>query len=150
VCVRTKRPTHTTREGRKGEIDDFVESMREFRPIAIAVNVDIEIRRLLNMKRKALQNRLKRSKYRRRATMSSVVNYYLEKGAHLIVSDKVEADKALHDHVRQRASFINSRKKRVRGRPLSAMISSELDDELELHVQGSGHGTTIGRPFTLD
>lgn len=115
--------------------DDFVESMQEFRPVAITVNVDSDIRRALGMKQRVFHNRLKRRGYRRRATMSSVVNYFLRKGANVIANDKEQADQALYEFMRQRASFVNFRKRRVEGRPLSMMISNELHRKLWVDIR---------------
>jgi hypothetical protein len=129
---------------RRREIGDFIESMLEFRPVALTVNVDRHIRKVLARKQRMLQSTLKRSGYRMDATMSSVANYFLGKGAKAIASHKAEADRALYDFMRQRASFANSRKRRVEGRPLSTMISKELDLMLQTDVAGS---VWVYRPF---
>jgi hypothetical protein len=116
------------------EIDRFVESMQEYRPMAITVNVDKDIRTALVRRRRIFQDALKRSGYRRRATTSSVVNYFLRKGAEAIRTNSAEADRVLHEFVKQRASFIDARHRRAFGRPVSAMISKDVYRRLQVDI----------------
>jgi hypothetical protein len=125
------------RQHQGGEIDDFVESMQQYRPVAITVNVDKEIRRVLFRKQRMFQKSLVRRGYRRRATMSSIVNFFLGKGAEGIRTDKAEADRAFTAFMKQTTAFKNARMKRVQGRPLSTMISNETFRNLMVDVQSA-------------
>ena len=141
-----RHASHTPRamQPMNNESDDFIKSIQEFRPVRITVNIDAGIRKALAKKRRVIENRLKKSRYRRKATISSIVNYFLQKGVNAIASNRAEADRVLYDFMRQRALFMNPRKRRVRGRPLSTMISKELDRRLWVEVQGS---VWVNRPY---
>jgi len=130
------RHAHHMRTKEKGdELDDFVESMQEFRRVAITINVDNDIRKALERKRETLLRKLETSCCRRRPTTSSVANYLLEKGVDAILASKETADQVLRDFLKRRAPFINRRKRRLRGRPATMMISDRLHRKLLVDVK---------------
>jgi hypothetical protein len=129
-----RRHAYVGQRAPNSEIGDFIECTREFRHVAITVNVDKEIRKALVRRQRRFQNRLKEEGYRIRATMSSVANYFLRKGAEAIVASNGIADRVLRDFMKRRASFINRRKKRLQGRPATIMISSALHRKLLIDV----------------
>jgi len=143
------RHAHHMRIKEKGdELDDFVESMQKFRPVAITINVDDEIRKALERKKRTLLRKLKTSRCRRRPTASSVANYFLEKGAAAILASKETADRVLSSFMKRRASFGNRRKKRLQGRPVTIMISKGLHRKLRIDVPGAvWFGWPDERPF---
>jgi len=122
--------------GKRSQIDDFARSTREFRPVAVAVNLDVDIWRGLRKKRTLLSRKLIRGGLRARATMSSVANYFLEKGTDAILQsrEKEAAHRALQSFLKRRASFTNDRRKREQACLTTIMIGKGLSKKLRIDI----------------
>lgn len=117
------------------QIDSFLDSKRRFRPVSLTVNLDADVWRTLRRKRTLLSSQLKRRGYSGTATMSSVANYFLENGVNAILGNSETADRVLRSFLTGRASFMNSRKKRLRARLATIMMSRELGRKLRVDLR---------------
>jgi hypothetical protein len=117
------------------EIDCFLDSKRRSRPVVLTVNLDGDVWRTLRRKRTLLSCELKRRGNPDSATMSSVANYFLEKGVDATLDNSETAERALRCFLRRRVSFRNRRKKRLRGRLATIMMNSELNGKLQADIQ---------------
>jgi len=119
------------------QIDRFLDSRSRFRPVTLTVNLDADVWRTLRRKRTLLLTELKEEGHPGTATMSSVANHFLGRGVDAIVGSNVTADRVLHSFMKRRASFTNNRKKRLRARLATIMVSSELHRKLQVDIQSA-------------